>query len=190
MKTMKTILAILIIAISLTGFSQNFNVDANSSTVKWHGKKVTGEHFGTIQFKGGSFEVKDNKVAAGMFSIDMASIVNTDIEDAEYKAKLEGHLKSDDFFGVEKFPTAKLVVTSSSVFTNNTANVKANLTIKGITHPIEFAVKKDGAKYTTELVIDRSKYDVKYGSGKFFDGLGDKLIYDEFTLSVVLVPNK
>lgn len=190
MKTMKSIFAVLMIAISLTGFSQSYNVDVNSSTVKWHGKKVTGEHFGTIKLKSGSFEVKDNKIASGMFSIDMTSLVNTDIEDAGYKAKLEGHLKSDDFFGVEKFPTAKLVVKSSSVFTNNVATVKADLTIKGITNPVEFEVHKEAANFKTELVIDRSKYDVKYGSGKFFDGLGDKMIYDEFTLSVVLVPNK
>ncbi len=187
MKTMKIILAVVMIAISLTGFSQSFSVDVNSSTVKWHGKKVTGEHFGTIQLKSGSFEIKNNKISSGMFTIDMASLANTDIEDAGYKAKLEGHLKSDDFFSVEKFPTATLEVKGSTFFTDNVSNVKGKFTIKGISQPIDFVVTKDGSKFTAEVVIDRSKFDVKYGSGSFFDNLGDKLIYDEFTLSIVIV---
>jgi polyisoprenoid-binding protein YceI len=186
MKTMKTILAIVMIAISLTGFSQSIKVDANSSTVKWHGKKVTGEHFGTIQLKAGTLVLENDKIAIGEFTIDMTSIVNTDIEDAGYKAKLEGHLKSDDFFGVEKFPTAKLLVTSSSALVNNSTTVKAVLTIKGITKPVVIDAHKEGNLFKAEITIDRSKFDVKYGSGSFFDNLGDKMIYDEFTLSIVI----
>lgn len=190
MKTIKSILAIVMIAISLAGFSQSINIDANSSSIKWHGKKVTGEHFGTIQIKSGSLEIKSDKITSGLFTIDMSSIVNTDIEDAGYKAKLEGHLKSDDFFGIEKFPTASLEVKGSTVFANNVANVKGKFTIKGISQPIDFVVKMDGTNFTAVIVIDRSKFDVKYGSGSFFDNLGDKLIYDEFTLNVVLVTVK
>lgn len=186
MKTIKSILAIVLIALSLTSFSQSMNVDAKNSSLKWHGKKVTGEHFGTIQLKEGNLTIENNKITVGEFAVDMMSIENTDLKDASYKAKLEGHLKSDDFFGVEKFPTAKLVITNSSAFVNNMANIKANLTIKGITHPIEFKVQKEASKFMAEIVVDRSKFDVKYGSGSFFDGLGDKMIYDEFTLSLVI----
>lgn len=190
MKTMKSILAILMIAFSLTGFAQSLTVDAANSSLKWHGKKVTGEHFGTIQLKNGGLVLENNKIIAGEFTIDMSTIKNTDIEDAGNKAKLEGHLKSDDFFGVEKFPTAKLVITSTSAFENDVASAKADLTIKGITHPIEFYIHKEGSKFLAEVEVDRSKFDVKYGSGSFFDGLGDKMIYDIFTLSVAIVTVK
>lgn len=186
MKNIKSILVLAIITLSFSAFSQSYTLDANTSSIKWNGKKVTGEHSGTIQLQSGAFEVKNNKISSGMFTINMASIANTDIEDASYKAKLEGHLKSNDFFGVEKFPTATLEVKESTEFTKNTASVKGKLSIKGISQPIDFVVKKEGSKFSTVLVIDRSKFDVKYGSGSFFDGLGDKMIYDEFTLTVIL----
>lgn len=186
MKTIKSIIAIALLMISLGGFSQNVAVDAENSTIKWHAKKVTGEHFGTIKLKDASLKIVDNTITAGEFTVDMSSINNTDIEDAAYKAKLEGHLKSDDFFNVEKFPISKLIIKNSTPFVNNVAKVKANLTIKGITQPIEFEVKKMDSKFTAEIVIDRSKFDVKYGSGSFFENLGDKLIYDDFTLTIVI----
>lgn len=186
MKKIKTILAVAIMVFSVTSFAQTFDADVNSSSLKWHGKKVTGEHFGTIKLKSGSFEIKDNKLSSGNFVIDMTSISNTDIEDAGYKAKLEGHLKSDDFFGVEKFPTATLEIKESSKFNDGVASVKGKLSIKNISQPVDFKVKKEGNKYSTELVVDRSKFDVKYGSGSFFDNLGDKMIYDDFTLTVVV----
>ena len=126
----------------------------------------------------------NNKISEGEFIIDMSSITNKDIEDPGYKAKLEGHLKSDDFFGVETFPTAKLEIKSSSAFKNNKGTVNAHLTIKDITHPIKFEVRKDGKWLMAEIVVDRSKYDVRYGSGSFFDNLGDKMIYDDFTMTV------
>lgn len=190
MKTIKTFFAILMITISLSGYSQSLTVDVNNSIVKWHGKKVTGEHFGTIHLKSGNLVLENGKISAGEFIIDMTSIKNTDIDDADYKAKLEGHLKSDDFFGVNKFTTAKLVITKSSVFKNKAATVEAKLTIKNITQDIEFSVKKEDSKFIAEIVIDRSKFDVRYGSGSFFDNLGDKMIHDDFTLTIVLHTTK
>lgn len=127
---------------------------------------------------------KNEKLTAGKFTIDMASITNTDLEDPGYNAKLVGHLKSDDFFGVEKYPTAKLEIKSSSKFENNKGTVKAHLTIKETTLPIEFEAQKEGNWLMAEIIIDRSKYDVRYGSGSFFDNLGDKTIYDDFTMTV------
>lgn len=184
MNKIKTMLVLAITLISTGLFAQNLKVDSEKSTIKWHGEKVTGEHSGNILLKEGWISWNNEKLTGGTFTIDMASISNSDIEDAEYNAKLVGHLKSDDFFGVEKFPTAKLDIKSSEKFTNNKATVKAHLTIKEITHPIEFIAQKNGDWFMAEIVVDRSKYDVRYGSGSFFDDLGDKMIYDEFTMTV------
>ena len=109
------------------------------------------------------------------------------MEDQEYNQKLVGHLKSDDFFGVEKFPTAKLQITNAKPFEKYQAEVEANITIKGITQPITFTVKQANKSYVATIVIDRSKFDVKYGSGSFFEGLGDKMIYDDIVLKVKLI---
>jgi polyisoprenoid-binding protein YceI len=184
MKTIKTLLASVMIMATLGLFAQNMKVDTKNSTLKWHGEKVTGEHFGNIQLKDGWFKWKDDRIADGQFTIDMRTITNTDLTDEEYNTKLVNHLKSDDFFGVEKHPTATLKIKGSEKFENNKAVVKGDLTIKDITHPVEFTAQKDGSWFLAEIVVDRSKYDVRYGSGSFFDGLGDRLIYDDFTMTV------
>lgn len=181
---MKSIFAIAMIFATVGLFAQELTVDTKKSTLKWHGEKVTGEHFGTIDLKEGMLVWKNNKIVSGQMIIDMTSITNTDIDDAGYNAKLVGHLKSDDFFGVEKYPTAKLNIKGSDAFKDNKATVKGELTIKGITHPIEFEAQKENDWFMAEIVVDRSKYDVRYGSGSFFDNLGDKTIYDDFTLTV------
>jgi polyisoprenoid-binding protein YceI len=187
MKNMKTIKSILMAAIILAGstvFAQKMVVDKEKSTLKWYGEKVTGSHWGHIDLQKGWFTWKNDKITDGMFVIDMSTITNMDIEDEEYNAKLVGHLKSDDFFGVSTYPTAKLEIKSSSAFKNNKGKVKAHLTIKETTLPIEFEAQREGNWFMAEIVIDRSKYDVRYGSGSFFDDLGDKMIYDDFTMTV------
>jgi len=191
MKTIK-FFGLLVLAVSLAtaAFAGTQKIDASKSTVKWLGKKVTGEHFGSILVKEGSLEVANGKVSGGKVVIDMQSIVNEDLKDAGYNAKLVGHLKSDDFFSVATFPTAELVVTKVESNGNN-HTFSGNLTIKGITNPASFTATsaKDGKStvYKGTLTIDRSKYNVKYGSKSFFDNLGDKVIYDEFTLDFSLV---
>lgn len=187
MKTIKLVgLFVLAITLSTTVFAGTQKVDVAKSTVKWLGKKVTGEHTGTISVKEGSLEVSNGKVTSGKVVIDMNSIVDTDLADANWNAKLVGHLKSDDFFGVATYPTADLVITKVE---GNTFS--GNLTIKGITNPTSFTAtaSKEGSStvYKGTLTIDRSKYNVKYGSKSFFDNLGDKVIYDEFTLDFSLV---
>ena len=104
----------------------------------------------------------------------------------ESKGKLEGHVKADDFFGVDKHATSKLVFTNVSASGKNSYKVTGNLTIKGKTNPVTFDVSVYGSKATAAMKVDRSLYDVKYGSGSFFDNLGDKTIYDEFDLVVDL----
>ena len=186
MKTIQSIMAILMLFATTQLFAQKVEIDVNKSELTWLGKKVTGEHDGTIKLKDGYVTMKDGNITGGKFHIDMTTIVNTDIEDAEYKAKLEGHLKSDDFFGVATYPLSTLEIKKASAFKNGTAKVKAHLTIKETTLPIEFDVTKKGDMMMAEIVVDRAKFDVRYGSGSFFDDLGDKMIYDDFTLNVSL----
>ena len=119
----------------------------------------------------------------------MNTISCSDLEDAEYNQKLVGHLKSDDFFGVVKFPNAILKIINSSAFLNNVASVKGQITIKGKTEDISFDVTNEKNIYSAKIEIDRSKFDVRYGSTSFFDTLGDKAIDDIFTLNIKLLTN-
>ena len=180
----------LLFAILLIGFSalaQEFNVTTSNSELKWTGKKVTGEHWGYIQIKDGSIKVLDNKIVNGVFNIDMNSLNCKDLDDPDYNGKLIGHLKLDDFFSVEKFPIATLTITESTSFKDGVSDVKGDLTIKGITHPISFKTTIIDEGYVATVSVDRTKYDVRYGSGKFFDNLGDNMIYDDFTLDVKIL---
>jgi len=187
MKTTKSLLTTPLMVATMGLMAQEMNVDTQKTTIEWYGKKVTGEHFGTIALESGWLEWRDAKIINGEFIIDMTSIQNIDLQDDGYRAKLENHLKSDDFFGVEKFPQAKLQIIDSEILSDDKLKVKGNLTIKDITHPIEFITEKEGDDFVAEIVIDRSKYNVRYGSGSFFDNLGDKMIYDNFRLKVKLV---
>lgn len=168
-----------------SGVTGQFNVNAENSHLKWKGKKVTGEHYGSIKIESGSVTFEDGNLVSGKFSVDMTSINVEDIEDEENNAKLTGHLKSDDFFDVENHNNATLVVTAV-----DGNNVKAALTIKGITNEVKFPIsveeKEDKVVVKGNFDVDRTLYNVKYGSGKFFDNLGDKMIYDNFNLDFKL----
>jgi polyisoprenoid-binding protein YceI len=168
-----------------------FQVDAKESKLNWTGKKVTGQHQGTINVADGKLEVESNVLKGGSFSLDTRSIAVTDIKDEGSNAKLLGHLKSDDFFSVEKFPAATFATTSVTSKGGGNYEVTGNLTIKGITNPVTFpaTVTVAGSKLTAKAAIkvDRTKYNIKYGSKSFFEGIGDKAIYDDFDLDVVLV---
>lgn len=170
-----------------------YKVDVAGSTLKWHAKKVTGEHLGNLTLQSGDIQVNGNKVVGGTFVIDMASITCTDIKDQGSNTKLVNHLKSDDFFSVEKHPTATFKITSVKPIANAAAGkpnatVTGDLTIKGITNPVSFpavlSVKNGVAAAKADVTIDRTKYDVRYRSNSFFENLGDKAIYDDFTVSL------
>jgi len=186
MKNTFLLIALIFIGSYTVAAQLKLTADAGKTKLQWLGEKVAGEHTGTINLKDGWLNWTDNRIVAGEFNIDM-----TTIKDADASERLEGHLKSDDFFGVEKFPTSKLVITGSESFEKGTAVVKGTLSIKGVTHPIEFKAtsqkKDDGTWFYANIVIDRSKYNIRYGSGSFFDNLGDKVIYDEFKLKVNLL---
>ncbi|AVR44008.1 YceI family protein [Christiangramia fulva] len=175
---------ILLTTVAFTSTKREVRVE--ESTIEWTGEKVTGSHNGTIKLQKGHFIFEDDEIVGGEFIMDMSSIKVTDLE-GEYRQKLEGHLKSEDFFGVEKYPTAKLVITNAAKKANNVYGIVGDLTIKEETHPVTFDLKlNDDNTATTKLTIDRSKYNVRYGSGSFFDNLGDKTIYDNFDLDVNL----
>lgn len=167
-------------------FAQKVEVNTGQSSVKWLGKKIGGKHDGNIQLSSGYLELEGDKILAGSFVVDMTSITNNDLKD-DSNQKLVGHLKSDDFFGVEKYPTATFDLRQSSNFSNGKATVSGEITIKGKKENISFEVERSGKEYSATVDIDRSKFDVRYGSKKFFDNLGDSAINDIFTLDITLV---
>ena len=156
-------------------------IKTESSKVVWKGYKVTGSHEGTIDIKSGALDFDGDKLIGGNITIDMTTLVSTDLE-GEYKGKLEGHLKSDDFFGVETHNTSTLEFTEVKASGKNSYDVTGKLTIKGKTNSVKFTISIYGNNATENLKVDRTKYGVKYGSASFFDDLKDKAIYDEFDL--------
>jgi polyisoprenoid-binding protein YceI len=185
MKNLKSIALALVVVLSTAVTAQTKNINTSTSTIEWVGKKVTGQHNGTVNFKDGALVLKKNKVVGGTFTVDMTSLTATDLS-GEYQGKLNGHLKADDFFGTDKFPTATLVFKKIATKSANVYNVTADLTIKGITKPVTFELTVSGNTATTAFNVDRTKYDIKYGSKSFFDSIGDKAISDEFELKVAL----
>ena len=195
MKTLRNFSLLLFASLFLFAFTESnktkHEINTEKSQISWVGHKVTGKHEGTINIKSGSFTYEGDKLVGGSFIIDMASIICTDL-DGEYKGKLEGHLKSADFFGVDKYPTAKFEITKVvHRGTPGAYKIVGNLTIKETTKEIKFnaevAKSDDIVKAEGAMVVDRSDYNIKYGSGSFFDNLGDKTIYDEFDLNVMVV---
>jgi len=187
MRNFKTIAIALLVAFGTTvATAQTKKVDVAKTKISWVGKKVTGAHEGTVSLKEGNLVFNGKKLTGGTFTVDMNSIQVTDLKAGQGKEKLEGHLKADDFFGTDKYPTAKLNFTKVAAKQNGLYTVTADLTLKGITKPITFDITVNGNKATSALKIDRTKFDIKYGSGSFFDSLGDKAINDEFELAVEL----
>ena len=151
----------------------------------WVGSKVTSSHEGTIELKSGYLTLENNNLVGGEFVIDMTTIVCTDLS-GKGKASIENHLKSDDFFSVDKFPAASLTILDVKKNELDQYQVNANITIKGITQKIMFdtEIKEKTAK--AKLVIDRTEFGIIYKSGNFFKELADKAIYDEFEISIML----
>lgn len=168
-------------------------VNTTESKVVWTGEKIAGTHTGTITLSQGDLQMDGDKLTGGSFVIDMNSIVDTDLT-GEYKEKLEGHLKSDDFFGVATYPTSTFKITSVKATGANKYDVTGDITIKGVTEkitfPAEVAINGSKVTATSKITVDRSKFNVKYGSKSFFAEIGDKVIYDEFVLDVTLVAAK
>ena len=192
---MKNILTIslLLLAFCATSFAHNTEpthggeVDLAASTITWSAKKITATHTGGVTLKSGSLDFKNHSLTGGEFVMDMTTITCTDL-DGEWGGKLIGHLNSADFFETDKYPTSKLVIKEISKSTEGNAYaINAELTIKGITKPVGFTADVSAKSATALITIDRTAYDIKYGSGSFFENLGDKAIENEFQLSINLV---
>lgn len=178
-----------------------YTVSADQAELAWEGYKtfaVGDSHNGTIKVKEGSFKVEGDQLVGGSFLIDMKSINSLDLADSpEYKAKLEGHLMSPDFFAVDSFPTAKFEITAAEAVaagdtSGATHKVSGNLTLRGITKNITIPAKVEmtdaGINFSTpEFVIDRSQWNVQFRStsfAKFADIAKDNIIDNNIKLSV------
>lgn len=162
------------------------NINTEKSTIEWHGKSLSGAHEGLVNFTSGFLNMDHGRITGGSFVVDMRSLHATDLK-GEWLDKLNGHLKNDDFFGVDKHPTSKLVFKTVKKIDNHSYNITADLTIKGHTEEVSFVLRTEEGGANVNLRINRTKYGIKYGSGTFFDNLGDKTIDDYFTIKVHLV---
>lgn len=170
-----------------------YKVDLEASKIAWKAYKVTGQHEGFVNIKSGGLEYTDGILTGGNFVIDMSSIDCTDLE-GKWKDKLVGHLNSEDFFSTEKFPTSTFTITKATPQGPGKYKVEGDLTVKEITKSIRFVTNieesDDAMTATADIELDRSDFEVKYGSSTFFGNLGDKTIYDNFDMSVTLVAKK
>jgi len=195
-----TMSALLIAGLALANNPDNgktvYVVDTKESKVLWVGKKVTGQHSGTLSLSEGSVSVSGTKLSAIDVTMDMTSIIVTDLEDEAYNQKLLGHLKSDDFFSVEKHTKASFKATGIKPIAGakgeeDNYTVTGNLTIKGITNEISFPARVEMKNKKLAAVgkasFDRTKWEIRYGSGSFFEGLGDKMIYDDIEITFALI---
>ena len=176
-----------------------YKLQSQLSTLGWEGKAVTHGHNGSMDFTDGELLVKGNALVGGTVTVNMKSLKCLDIKDAESQGKFVGHMTSDDFFGVEKFPTSTFKIVSITPIKGaakdaENATIAGDMTIKGVTQRISFPAKvgvKDGvAAASGKVTIDRTKFGLKYGSKTFFDSIGDKAIYDTFDLSFNVIAKK
>jgi len=174
-----------------------YTVDIAESVIEWTGRNITGAHYGTIHILSGSVPIRRGLPAKATFTIDINSITNFDVQDPTLNQVLVNHLKSDDFFDVKKFPTARFDSTVFKPIAGAKAGVPnyevtGKLTMKGITNDVSFSTVvslRDDLALTAEahFDIDRTLWNVNYGSGKFFEKLGRHLVYDTISLQLKLV---
>ena len=187
----KTFQSQLLIGLVLLNFgfiqAQRLNADLEQSNIRWYGQELTGKtHFGDLSFKAAQIELQDGVITGGIFIVDMMSLSVEDLS-GPGKTKLEGHLRSDDFFSVERNPEAKLKINQKAKLESNEQKLHGELEIKGIQHPIDFTMTLgENNSALAQLTFDRSKYNIRFRSGSFFENLGDKLIIDDIRLEVSL----
>jgi polyisoprenoid-binding protein YceI len=191
---MKFLASLIILLTSVFTFVDSpvpATVSISESTLTWKATKVTGEHFGKVPLADAKLDYANGKITGGSFEMDMTSLTVEDITDAGSNKKLTDHLKSDDFFSVAKFNKSTFVIKQAKTSNGKDYEITGDLTIKGITSPVTFPAKVDVAgksvTATGTITFDRTKFDIKYRSGNYFENLADKLIYDDVTLDVKLV---
>ena len=186
--TFKFIITITFTLISISfSYSQSLNANKTQSLIRWYGEELTGKtHFGNLSFKEGQIELQDGLIIGGNFVVNMTSLSVEDLSGGS-KARLEGHLRSDDFFSVDKYPEATLKISQKAKVEGDVQKLYGELTIKGIKHAVDFSIiLVDKKTATANLTFDRSKYNVRFRSGSFFENLGDKLILDDIRMEVSL----
>lgn len=191
---MRSILLIFGVIYSFVVSSQEIRpkyvADPTASKIEWTGKKLTGEHNGEIKLAAGELIFLKQKLSGGSFEMDMASINCTDITDAKSNKRFVDHLKSEDFFSVKRYPLSRFVITSVTCKSDRECDITGSLTIKdktnAITFPAKLQRKDDKLVATAMMTFDRSKYDIKFGSQSFYENLGDKLVYDDVDISIIL----
>jgi polyisoprenoid-binding protein YceI len=168
---------LLIVSLMVAAAVNAAEVDLSKSELAWKGTKVTGEHYGKISLSKADLKLnKKGLIKKGELEVNMDSLTITDLT-GEWAQKFLGHIKSEDFFDIKKFPTAKLVIQ------NDTGKeLKGKLTIKGKTNKVTIPYSKEGKNYKGVLTFDRTKFDMIYGSKDFFKNLGDKVIHNKVTL--------
>ena len=162
------------------------DIYAQKSEILWKASKVGGTHEGNISIRSGHLHFEENKLVSGKVNIDMNSIFCTDL-DGKYKEQLEKHLNSSDFFDTSKHPISSIEILECKYKGYGKYDIISEITIKGITNTEKFTASIKDGRASAEIILDRAKYDVRYGSGSFFSDLGDNLIYDEFELNINLI---
>jgi len=184
----------LISSFTIPTHTNDVKVNTKNSKLIWTGSKPTGSHTGTIDIVSGFLTFDHGNFVGGNFSIDMNTILCTDIESESKSNYFVSHLKDEDFFDVEKFSDANLKITKVFKIDDRNYSVLADLTIKGITNPIAFEAEVTGNGNSfvaaSKFTIDRTKWGVEYKSGNIFKNLGDKIIYDDIEFDVFLISNK
>ena len=186
--TFKFIITITLTLISTSfSYSQSLTANKTQSLIRWYGEELTGKtHFGNLSFREGRIELQDGLIIGGNFVVNMTSLSVEDLSGGA-KARLEGHLRSDDFFSVDKYPDATLKISQKAKVEGDVQKLYGELTIKGIKHAVDFSIiLVDKKTATANLTFDRSKYNVRFRSGSFFENLGDKLILDDIRMEVSL----
>ena len=190
MKKRSLVVVILMCVVTLNYAQQKLEIKTSKSELRWSCDYAFyfGGHYGTIAFKDGYFIKNKGKITGGEFTIDMSSIICTDIENAEANEGLVNHLKNEDFFNVEKFKTAKLVITKVVYHDAVKMKIYASLTIKDITLPVDFQAEVNYKKeqMTTRFKIDRTLWGITYNSKEVEGALKNGLISDAIGFEVSL----
>ena len=191
---MKTLCFTLLLALGIDGLAQTTKtIDLTESLIHWAGENLfkLGGHYGTLRFRSGELQFEGDSLVGGQFYADMHSMTNTD---GEFIASLVDHLKSEDFFHVDKFPVSLFSITGVRYLSDSLVSVTGELTIKEVTRPlaIEARLEESGStlSFDTDFFIDRSRWNVRYGSKSFFSDLGDDVISDAIRLRVKVVVNQ
>lgn len=198
---MKNLIALGLMLVAPVAFAkkENLKVSVDDTKISWEGQKsvkALGGHHGSLKAKSGSLQVDGEKLVGGEIVIDMKSLKNEDLTDEGMNKKLVGHLNSDDFFSIEKHPTATLKITKVEHVKEDNYKIFGDLTIKGIKKPLEQPIEakvhsgKDMVHSTGTMNVNRTLYGIKYNSLKFFSAIGDKAIADNFTVTFDILAKK